>query len=259
MTDCQDLYTWIESSDYEWVDESYFEFGECLTTVSGQLNQLWRDNHYVYVVTSFGLDMFDIFSTNKVAYIVIDGGFTTVWGNDDFIYLGTYGDGVKYLEKILISYGNLYTYLEDYNYQYNTSSNNIKYLHGYMNTLAVITDIGIDILNRDYQGFKSTTSGTNFTKCFLTSKKEIYYIIQDSATDGVGKINSIVCDWSEPDIFYAAGTSFLPKDQRINDIFITENTSLNGTDNTLFVATNNGAYVLDEGTLAFDVYYIKGE
>lgn len=259
MSDCQDLYTWVDSLGYDWVDESYFEFGECSPHMAGQLNQLWRDLNYVYTVTSSGLDVFDIFSTNKVAYIISEGGFTTIWGNDAFIYLGTCCNGIKYLEKPLVSYGNLETYLEDYSYYYNTSSNNIKYLHGYMNTLAVITDIGIDILNMDSQGFKSTTSGTSFTKCFLTSKNELYYITQESESDGIGKVNSIVCDWLEPTNFYAVGTSFLPDNQGINDIFITECTSLNGVDNTLFVATDSGAYVLDEGTLKFDMYYIKGE
>ena len=36
MSDCQDLYTWIDEVSYEWVDESYFEFGECPLSLSYQ-------------------------------------------------------------------------------------------------------------------------------------------------------------------------------------------------------------------------------
>ena len=257
MSDCQDLYTWVDGPGYEWVDESYFEFGECSHYQVGQLNQVWRDDVFAYAVTSSGLDIFDIFSTNKVAYVINEGGFTTIWGNSDFIYLGTYSDGIKFLEKINISSGNLTAYTLDYAYYYNVSSNNVKYLHGFNEVLAVITDKGIDVLNNNLQGFKSTTSGTNFTKCFMTSKKELYYVVQGATNSGICKINNVLCDWEIPDIFYGSGVSFLPDSQGINDIFVTENTSSNGVDNTLFVATDNGAFILDEGVSEFDTYYIK--
>lgn len=254
MTDCQDLYTWTDEAFYEWIDESYLEFGEC---PAGILYQVWRDENYAYAVTSSGLDIFDINTANKVAYITNRGGFTTIWGNTETIYLGTSDDGLKCLDKVTISGGDLSVNLEDYKYYYNVTSTDVRYLHGYNNMLAVITGSGIDVLNNSIQGFKSTTSGTNYTKCFMTSKNELYYIIQGTMADGLCKINSILCDWETPDTFYETGVSFLPANQGVNDIFITESTSSNGVDNTVFVATTNGAFVLDEGTTEFDTYYSK--
>lgn len=256
MTDCLKMYSWVDTPLYEWIDQPHPEFGEC---PPGVLHQVWRDNNYAYAVTTSGLEMFDITTSNKVAYIYSEDGFTTIWGNNNFIYFGTSNEGIKYLDKTTISGGDLANNLQYYDHYYNTGSDNIKYLHGYENTVVAVTDEGIDILNMDGQGFKSTTSGTNFTKCFMTSKNEVYYIIQEAETNGIGKINSTKCDWQTPDIFYESGASFLPAELNINDIFVTENTSSEGNKNTLFVATSEGAYVVDEGTDEFDIYYTKEE
>lgn len=254
MADCQDLYTWIDNVFYEWIDESYFEFGECPAAV---LYQIWRDEDYAYAVTSSGLDIFDINTSNKVSYIGNRGGFTTIWGNLDTIYLGTSDDGIKYLDKTSISGGNLETSLVDYAFYYNVSSDDIRYLHGHIDTLVAVTSSGIDVLNNSINGYKSTTSGVNFTKCFMTSKNELYYIVQESSSNGLARVDSILCDWSIPDAFYESGTSFLPAEQGINDIFITESTASDEQSNTVFVATTNGVFVLDEGTTEFDTYYSK--
>lgn len=257
MTDCQDLYTWIDDVFYEWIDESYFEFGECPV---GVLYQVWRDEDYAYAATSEGLDIFDINTANKVSYIINSGGFTTIWGNENTIYLGTSDAGLKYLSKATISGGDLVSNLQDYGFYYNVTTDDVRYIHGHENTLSVVTASGIDILNNEpHYSFKSTTSGTNFTKCFMTSKNELYYIIQNTTSDGLCKLNSTFCDWDTPDTFYEVGTSFLPAEQGINDIFITENTAENGIDNTVFVATTNGAFVLDESTTEFDTYYSEEE
>lgn len=254
MTSCQDLYTWADIPIYEWVDESFIEFGECST---GVLNQIWKDSDYVYTVTSLGLNIFDINTTNKVASVNNSYGFTTIWGNESFIYLGTSSEGLKYLEKTTISGGNLSSNLKNYNYTYNTTSNNIKYIHGYADTLSVVTSSGIDILRNRTQGYKSTFFNEYVTKCFITSKNELYYIIQDTVPNGVYKVNSSLCDWQYPDTSYETGVSFLPAAVGVNDLFITENTSSDGTNNTLFVATTDGAIILDEGTSEFDLYYSK--
>lgn len=255
MGNCQNLYTWADNTFYEWVDTSYTEFGECYNTA---LYQVWKDDCYIYTVTSSGLDIFDVNSTNKVAYINNSYGFTTIWGNIDTIYLGTTSNGIKYLEKSTISGGDLEINLQDYDFYYNSSSNEIRYLHGYNHTLAVVTDSSIDVLYNNEQGFKSTVSGTNFTKCFLTSKNELYYVIHDNSFDVLCKINSIFCDWVNPSSFYRAGESFLPEDVKINDIFITENTSSTGEDNTIFVATTSGVFIVDEQTNKYNIYYTEG-
>ena len=224
------------------------------------LHKIWMDQIYVYAATSIGLDVIDIETSNKVSYIDNIEGFTSVWSSEDVVYLGTNDDGLKYIEKETISGSesapyNLENNLKDYNYYYNTSSNQIKYLHGYNDTLAVVTGSGIDILNNTVNSFKSTTSNINVTKCFLTPANEIYYIVQGTAEDdGIFKMNTVLCDWSNADTSYKPGQSFIPEIADINDLFITTKTSKNNIDNTLFVATTSGAYVFDEEEKSFDRY-----
>jgi len=224
------------------------------------LHQVWIDKEYVYYVTSSGLDVISIDSLNKVSYIELEDTFTTIWGNDDTIYLGTSLSGIKYINKTAIltnesSPYDLSIYLNDYDYYYNTTSDTIKYIHGYSTTLAVVTSSGLDILNNDpYQGYKSTTSNNNITTCFMTSRLETYYNVQVSDNDGIFKINNSKCDWQYPSISYSINNSFLPSDSYINNIFVTEGTSDNGIDNTLFVATTSGVYIYDEGSESYDFY-----
>lgn len=226
--------------------------------MSGSLYQIWRDIDYVYTVTSSGLSIFDILSANKVASIYNESGFTTIWGNDYYIYLGTTASGTKYLDKDDIIEGDITTSLQDFIY-YGPTSYSVRYLHGYDDVLAVVTTSGLDVVKNGAYGFKSSTIGTDFTKCFMTSKNELYYVAQGTTASGLCKINALLWDWTEPDVFYETGDSFLPIFQEINDVFVTENTSSNGEDNTLFVATTSGVYVLDEGIGEFDTYYNREE
>lgn len=226
--------------------------------MSGTLYQVWHDTDYFYTVTSSGLSIFDIFSTNKVASIYNEDGFTTIWGNDYSIYLGTVNSGAKYIDKDIIVEGDLTADLMDFIY-YGPSSDSVRYIHGYDDILAIVTTSGLDIVKNGSHGFKSSVVGADFTKCFMTSKDELYYVTQGTTDSGLCKINALLWDWTEPDIFYEPGDSFLPISQEVNDIFVTEGTSSNGEDNTLFVATTSGVYVLDEGVGEFDTYYNREE
>jgi hypothetical protein len=72
---------------------------------------------------------------------------------------------------------------------------------------------------------------------------------------GVAKIGSISHDWDYPDTFYGAGDSFLSGEMVVKDIFVTTNTAEDSQNNTLFVATSSGIFILDEGSGESKVYY----
>jgi len=100
MVDCQNLYTWVSNPYQEWIDTPYPEWGEC---TEGALHQVWMDQVYAYAVTSSGLSIIDLETGNNVSYIYNRDGFTTIWGNDDTIYVGTLADGIKYIDKTTFS------------------------------------------------------------------------------------------------------------------------------------------------------------
>lgn len=224
------------------------------------LNQLYTDTIYVYAAHSAGLDIISIQSESPLCYVLMSSGFNSVVGNNDYVYLGTTSSGVYYFPKSIISGTEVFP--EDIslsvlplNTFYLPSSQEIKSMSLYEYDLAVITSVGIDIIGMaPGKEFKSSTTVSDATKSFLTSKKEIYYL-NNSDTWSLNKVTPYLCDWETPNTIYTVGDSFFIDGIGLNDLFVTENTSFNGVDNTVFVATTSGVYVYDEGiTNAVDIY-----
>jgi len=248
-----DLYSWVDDPSYSWTDEPYIQWS---VSVDSALNQVWQDINYAYAATSEGLDIIDINSTEKIAYVSLVGGFSTIWASEDTIYLGTNG-GVKYLSKSSIlgdsaSPINLTAFLNSYTY-YAPASTDVRYIHGFENKLSIVTASGMDLVDNTSGGFKSSTSNTKIGKCFSTADRSVYYTVNNASINGVFKVNSYLFDWDTPDISYVTDDSFLPN-VVINDIFITLQTASSGVNNTIFVATSSGVYIFDEDSAQVDHY-----
>jgi len=255
---------WVDNNSLQWIDVPAYEW-ELPAGEVFQLNQIWTDNDFVYAVTTSGLFVVDVDTSNTVAYVDYSGGFSTVWASDDNVYVGTEDDGVKYIEKTCISTNqsnpvDIVACLNDYDFTHNVSSDVVRYIHGSGETLAVVTYSGIDILNNgEILGYKSSTQMDDVEKCFFTSKGEVYYT-KNTGGPALYKKSDTSSDWSEPDKNFVIENPFsesglfLEDGVTINDIYVTVNTS-SGTSNTLFVATSSGIYVYDEGLSVGDVYY----
>jgi hypothetical protein len=224
------------------------------------LNQIWSDDNYVYAACDFGLDVIDKTAEERIAYINTSSGVATVWGNDDRVYFGTLDAGIKYIDKTNISGtvsvpNNLALYVVDYVSPFGISSQNIRYLHGYSDDyLMCCTDLGVDVYYLKETKYRSSTTISGAQKCFMTSTGKFYY----TTTMGVNRVDKPLWDWTTPDYSYTVGSSILHSGIEINDIFITENTAANTIDNTLFIATTSGVYIIDEGNLEYVVYYAGG-
>lgn len=246
---------WIDVSDLIWV----------ATTTSGVipptiLYQVYTDDNYVYAAHSAGVNIIDLQSEELVCYATFSSGFNSVVGNMENVYLGTSASGVFYFNKSEIygtkySPGNISSSVYPLSTTYLPSCSEISSLAIYDYDLAVVTTEGLDIIGMaPGKEFKSSTTLSGITKSFLTSKKEIYYI-ENSGIWSLNKVTPYLCDWEVPTIKYSVGDSFLIAGVGLNDLFITENTSLNNIDNTVFIATTSGIYVHDEGvTDVVDIY-----
>lgn len=226
------------------------------------LNQIWTDDDYVYAVTSSGLDVIDVTSEQNYAYIDYGAGFTTVWADDGVVYLGTNTAGLKYINKTCISgsVGSPYELsncLDDYTTQ-SLTSDYIKYIHGNGDFLVCCTDVGVDVIKQEPQGYRSYTTVSGTEKCFMTSTGKFYYTTVDTTVSGsfwsINRVDRSLWDWTIPD--YKYGDPLDPL-KGITDIFVTEETAADGVDNTLFVATTSGVYVIDESDLSYDIYYVQ--
>lgn len=230
-------------------------FGEITEVV----RQVWTDSNYVYAATSEGLKIHQIISESEYAYIDYSDGFTSVWANNNKVFLGTTNSGVKYINKTCISGSistpyDLITCLNDLSGvtpHFNLTSNSIIYLHGNDDKLLVITSSGVDVIKMNPQSYKSSTTVSGINKGFMTSSGKFYYM--DSTHLYVR--NLPINDWTEPNQTYTVGSGIFAAGIELNDLFITEATASNNTDNTIFMATTSGVYVIDEIDNIYSIYY----
>jgi hypothetical protein len=241
---------WIEYPGQEWGDGEPFSL----------LRQIWTDSTYVYAATSDGLNIVELASELAYAHVTYSGGFNSVWADDNNVYLATPASGVKYIEKTCIS-GNivspyeLITCLKDYLNEPDILSDQVKYIHGSGSHMIMSTASGINYRGADpyYQRAEGYTKFAR--KVFITPSGKMYYVTWDGSTWKVNVKNADNQNWTTPDKVYEAGTFLINAGVDILDIFVTEGTSYTGLDNTIFIATTSGIFLIDEELVEGDTYF----
>lgn len=241
--------------------EVYYNF-----THSTTVSQIYSTTDYIFSTTSDGLFIYKPVEDKLYAFIYYTGGFTTVGGNENKVYLGTTNSGIKYLNKTCISGSitsayDLTTCLIDLNTP-NITNNNISYLHAYGNNLTVCTNSGVDYFRFDTNPeIHSKTFISGAEKCF-TASDSIYYTVSGTNTTTSGmeyslhRLDVCLCDWSLPSKTYTTGSGIFNDGIKITDMYITENTAEYGG-NTIFCSTSSGVYILDEDVEKHAIYYTE--
>lgn len=224
------------------------------------INQIWTDDNYVYAATLSGLDVFSVSAETMYAYASYYTGFSAVWANEDSVFIGTTDSGVYYLSKSSISgsISNPYDITDQlsvYDFTNDLHSNDVVYIHGNDELIGVCSVSGIDIYKMGRNGYWSSTTCAGVKKCFMTSTGRFYYTISGISGWSLNRINSSLWDWVSPDQTWATGSGILAAGLKINDIFITEGTASDGSQNTVFIATTSGVYVIDESVEDCDIYF----
>ena len=241
---------WYDIDTWQWVDTPTSEWGFGIET----LNQIWTDETYVYAATSVGLKIVDI-ETENVVSNEYSYAYTTVWANNDTIFLGTSESGIKSLDKSFIVPGEIYTGLIDYVSEPDITNNDVKYLHGNYHKLMCCTISGVDIIGLDTHYITHTTITGGAKKCFAAENDKFYYTISGTDNWYLHRLDSNTGDWIIPDHTYTTGVTSLSSASGINDIYVTAGTSLAGSEyNTLFVASDYGVHIIDEGTGEYAIY-----
>jgi len=228
--------------------------------------QIWTDSDYVYAVTLSGLEVYDLTSQLLGATAHNVDGYSGVWSRDDFIYIGTFNAGIKKIYKSSITMNpaaptNINSYVVNYFTYPDITSNSVNYIHGNYNKLIVCTVSGVDIIRTDssYITHHYTTPDEEPLRCFSTETDDFYYTI----VSGVGsvyylhRLNGNKSDWSESNYNYMSGFDILNSVESISDMYVTDGTSISGSDyNTVFLTTNSGVYVIDEGSGDYVVFTV---
>ncbi len=247
---------WL-AKDTQWVEVNTHQWVESLDLFN-YVKQVWTDENYVYAATLVGLDIIDIESEQKYAQLTCSGGFTTVWSNDDKVYLGTTENGIKYINKTCISGSifaptELYSYLTDYVEQ-SLTSDKIRYIHGNNGFLMCCTAVGVDVIKKEPHGYRSYTTISGARKCFMTSTGKCYYSTCSGTSWELNRVNVSLTDWVTPSHVY--GDPLIASNE-ITDMFVTEGTASDGVSNTLMVATSSGVFIISEEDNQYAVYYTQ--
>ena len=245
---------WYDIDSWQWVDSEDDQWSFTLLPDYRGLYQIWTGNKYVYAATTSGLDIIEIETELRCSFASNSSGYSSVWSDNNEIFVGSMDNGIKYFNQSSIGPVEMISFLLTYAIEPFITSNKIRYIHGNLNKLICCTSKGVDIIRRDSNYITHTTiSGAN--KCFVTPDYNYYYYTISGVSEwNLCRLNINTSDWVTPDITYTTGSGFLQIASRINDFYVTEHTSLNGENNTLFIATDIGAYVYDEGSTDYSLF-----
>jgi hypothetical protein len=250
---------WIEQNNGQWIEYAGQEWAENPDPFY-LLKQIWTDDTYVYAATSDGLNIIELTSELAYAHVTYAPGFTSVWADDTKVYLATPTDGVKYIDKTCISGSTAAPYelapcLDSHLNEPDILSDQVRYIHGNDVHMAIVTASGINYHGPDPY-YQRTEGFTKFArKVFITSTGKMYYTTWDGNTWKVNVKYADWQDWTTPNKEYETGTFLINAGVDILDIFITEGTSFTGVNNTIFVATTAGVFVIDEEIDEGATYY----
>jgi hypothetical protein len=250
---------WTEYNDIQWIEYEDRAWG-INPAPFYLLNQIWTDDNYVYAATTDGLNIIDITSELAYAHATYSGGFNSVWSDDDYVYLATPASGIKYLYKTCISGSivspyELSTCLLDYLSEPDILSNKVRYIHGNNGHMVFSTASGVNYRGPDVYYQRAKHYSKIVRKVFITSAGKMYYLTWDGSTWKINIKYYDNQDWETPDKVYQTGTFLINSGTDILDIFVTEGTSDTGANNTIFVATTSGIFVIDEELDEGDTYY----
>ena len=216
---------------------------------------------YLYAATDIGLLVIDVPTETEYAY-ALNNTVTSVWNDEDTIYVGTSNSGIHYMDKddiTTFSGGDLTDYLFPWKGTPFLSSNHIKYLHGSGDYLCASTAAGFDFIWISLDDSESAMVTMSW-KCFVCSDGKTYFTT--SGSPNVIYRANVPGSIAYPTITYTCGSGYLEDVANANDIFVTENTSsaapILWVENTLFIAASGGAYVFDEGTHVVHKYLLEG-
>jgi hypothetical protein len=183
------------------------------------MSNLVINSYNIFHSTSSGVQIYDL----DGAYIDLVSWLdaSSVWADDSYVYIGTTDSGVLRTSTASIS-GAIYDDLQVYKEYPNITNNEVIYLHGGGEYLCVTTVSGVDQYNT-VSGTRIYTIISGADKCFQTVDGAFYYNESDEL---------------HSDMLLGMST--------INDIYVTEGTSMYNNDNVLFIAANNGAHIIEE-------------
>ena len=215
--------------------------------------KLYEDDDNWYVATEGGIDVINKLSLQNIGFILDGYGYSSISSNNNFVYFGNndgYEEDAYGIRKVSFNDLKGDSTSKAVN-AFGTNSapsilsnaiNDLFALTTDIELLAVATTMGASII-KDENTSVSYSMGQDITSIHLDDTGDILYL----ANSTMGRvevyygITTNTFDRAIPDAYYGVNTSPEITNSIINQIKITNNTSIIDSDsNTIYVATDNG-------------------
>ena len=177
-----------------------------------------------------------------------NGVVTSVWANNDYLYVGTVNSGIIWSPMSSIS-GAVYDDFSIYKTYPDICNSNVNYVHGAGNYLCVTTISGVNIIDLTTNSGIYTNTSIIADKCHQMPDTTSYYIYDD-------KLRTVYSDTST--YLYQSSDDIIPSGVEMNDLYV-----VSGTKNLILLATTDGVVMIEENkgnetNSRFKYYYIEG-
>lgn len=201
------------------------------------------DDLYAYSTTSSGIVILDITTESPYYYINVPAYCHCIYSDNTYIFIGT-NNGIYRAHRDAPQ--EIYRYL----YYPFISSDIVEEIKGNNDFLVISTVSGINIERRQV-GYVTKNVYVKTKSCVVTpTTNQVYYVVYESGSNycNISRLDSNSSDWSTADVTYEQSESFISGTTAVNSIAVTEKTSTDEYNNTIFAATSNGVIIYDEGT-----------
>jgi hypothetical protein len=156
---------------------------------------VWSHGDYIYHTAPSGIDVYDSTASTKVSFISLASVPSSVWANDDYVFMGTTTAGIYNASVATIS-GSAVVTGTVYRAAPNLTADNVIYLHGAGDYLCASTESGVDRYSIA-SGTRIYTEDADIKKCYQIPDGTLYYI-ESSAFVNVdeNEFGGAVRDWT---------------------------------------------------------------
>jgi hypothetical protein len=144
------------------------ETGDLLEKVPANI---WVHDQLIFKPGPENLSIFDLTSEALINLIPSNVELTSVWANDQYVYVGTTRSGVYTCPTSTVTGTANFTEYKSYP---DITANHVNYLHGAGNYLCIATVSGVDRYNTSTDD-REYTLVENPAKCFQTTDGSYYY------------------------------------------------------------------------------------
>ena len=206
---------------------------------------IWTNGNFIFKSTASGINVYD-FTTELLLGAINYLNASSIWANNEYLYIGTTDSGILDSPMSSIS-GGIYDDLDIYK-DYPFIENHVNYIHGAGNYLSISTISGVHIFNTSTDIEVYFSDSIVAEKCHQLADRTSYYIYED-------KLETVYND--DTTHTYQSGDGIIPTISGMNDLYV-----VSGTKNLILLGTTAGAVMIEEnkGSEAdsrFKYYYIE--